>query len=56
MVDYTRMRTEVGSGTKLKTPFLIYKHMGEISFMRLEFIERVETKFREKRKKLASYR
>jgi len=56
MVDYTRMRTELDPEARLKTPFLIYKHVGEISFMRPEFIERVESKFREKRKKLASYR
>ena len=56
LVDYTRMRTELDPEARLKTPFLIYKHVGEISFMRPEFIEQVESKFREKRKKLASYR
>ena len=56
MVDYTRMGTELDPEARLKTPFLIYKHMGEISFMRPQFIERVESKFREKRKLLASYR
>jgi len=56
LVDYTRMRTELDPEARLKTPSLIYKHVGEISFMRPEFIEQVESKFREKRKKLASYR
>ena len=55
MVDYTRMRTEMGDQSKFRPPPSIYRRIGEISFMRPEFIKRAEAKFREKREALASY-
>lgn len=54
MVDYTRLKTEVGDSGRLNTPFRIYKHIGSISFMRPEFINRIREKFNDKKKELKS--
>jgi hypothetical protein len=54
MVDYTRLKTEVDDSGRLDTPFRIYKHIGSISFMRPEFINRVREKFNAKKKELKS--
>jgi len=48
VVDHTRMKIEIGEAGQLKTPFEIYEHLGEISFMRPEFIGAVEKRFKEK--------
>lgn len=48
IVDYTRLKVEVGTNGKMKTPFLVYPQVGEISFMRPEFMTRIEARVREK--------
>jgi hypothetical protein len=52
VVDYTRLKTEVDESGRLNTPLEIYEHIGEISFMRTEFIARIEEKFNSKKKEL----
>jgi len=52
MIDYTRMKTEVGKEGTLQTPFEIYLRIGDISFMRPEFIEKVKSKFYLKKQQL----
>lgn len=52
IVDYTRLNTERDESGRLKTPIEIYNYVGEISFMRPEFIKRVKEKFDSKKKKL----
>lgn len=54
VVDYTRLKTEVDESGRLNTPLEIYEHIGDISFMRPEFIGRVEEKFNSKKKELES--
>jgi len=54
VVDYTRLKTEVSNSGRLNTPLRIYKHIGDISFMRPEFISRVKEKFDAKKKELNS--
>ena len=49
VVDYNRLKTERDESGKLKTPLEIYMHVGEISFMRPDFIQRVKTKFNSKK-------
>ena len=51
IVDYTRLKTETDE-SGLKTPFEIYQHLGNISFMRPEFIEAVDKRFKEKKTEL----
>lgn len=55
VVDYTRLKTEVSESGRLNTPLRIYKHIGSISFMQPEFIERVKERFYSKKKELDSY-
>jgi hypothetical protein len=52
IVHYTRLKTEIDEAGRLKTPFEIYQHLGDISFMRPEFIESVDRRFREKKAEL----
>lgn len=52
IVDYTRLRIERDEAGALKTPIEIYQYVGEISFMRPQFIERVKEKFNSKKKKM----
>ena len=47
-----RFMTEHDSDGKLKTPDLIYEHLGNISYLRPEFIERVKLKFSHKKVEL----
>jgi hypothetical protein len=54
VIDYTRLKTEVDESGRLNTPLEIYEHIGEISFMRPEFITRVKEKFNSKKKELES--
>lgn len=54
VVDYTRLKTEVGESGRLNTPLRIYEHIGSISFMRPEFIKRVKEKFNAKKRELDS--
>lgn len=49
VVDYNRLKTERDETGKLKTPLEIYLKVGEISFMRPDFIKRVKSKFNEKK-------
>ena len=51
IVDYTRLKTEWHENSGMKTPLRIYRHIGEISFMRPEFINRVKEKFNAKKEK-----
>jgi hypothetical protein len=48
-VRFTTERDEEG---KLKTPSRIYSHIGDISYLRPEFIKRVKSKFLSKKQKL----
>ena len=52
IVDYTRLKTETDESGRLKTPFEIYQHLGDISFMRPEFIKAVDKRFNEKKAEL----
>lgn len=54
IIDYNRLKTERDESGKLKTPLEIYEHVGEISFMRPDFIQRVKTKFDAKKKEIES--
>lgn len=54
VVDYTRLKTEVGKSGRLTTPLRIYEHIGSISFMRPEFIKKVKEKFNAKKRELDS--
>jgi hypothetical protein len=49
VLDFNRLRTEREESGKLKTPLQIYAYIGDISFMRADFIERVKTKFNAKK-------
>lgn len=49
---HVRLLTERDDEGRIKTPFMIYKHVGDISFLRPEFIERVKKKFLDKKKEL----
>ena len=55
LVDYIRLNTETDKDGKTLTPFLIHDHIGEIAFMRREFIDRVQNKFIAKKNELALY-
>lgn len=52
MIDYTRMKNEVDKEGTLQTPFEIYLYIGDISFMKPEFIEKVKSKFHTKKQQL----
>ncbi len=54
VIDYNRLRTERDESAKLKTPLEIYEHVGEISFMRPNFMERVKSKFLAKKTEIDS--
>ena len=55
MIDYTRIKTEVDEEGTLQTPFEIYEHIGEISFMGVEFRDKVKKKFITKKNKNFNY-
>jgi hypothetical protein len=48
VIDYLRMEKEVQSKNPLKTPFEVYRKVGEISFSRKEFLDLVKKRFSEK--------
>jgi len=52
VVDYVRMRTENDESGRFRTPHLIYKQVGDISFMRPEFINLIDKRFKEKKAEL----
>ncbi|MBA7635323.1 hypothetical protein ES703_42924 [subsurface metagenome] len=52
-VDYTRLKTEIGE-SGLNIPLRIFRHIGDISFMRPEFIQRTKDKFNAKKRELNS--
>jgi hypothetical protein len=54
LVHHVRLKTEYGGS--LKTPFMVYKHVGAISYMPPAMLERVESKFRAKTLKLQEFR
>lgn len=49
---YIRRKTELDSGKKLKPPITPYQEVGNISFLRPEFINRVKDKFIQKKEEL----
>jgi hypothetical protein len=53
--DRVRFITEKNDEGTLKTPDQIYEHIGDISYLRPEFIERVKSKFLTKKKELDNY-
>jgi hypothetical protein len=50
---HIRLATERDETGKIKTPNQIYSHIGDISYLRPEFIERVKSKFFGKKKELS---
>lgn len=52
IVHYTRYRTEIDETGRLRTPLEVYRHLGNISFMRPEFIEAMDSRFRRKQAEL----
>ncbi len=54
-VDYLRLRTEIDLDGKLLTPSVIYGHIGDISFMRPSFMERIQKQFEAKKREFAKY-
>ncbi len=52
VMDYNRLKTERDQSGKIKTPLEIYMQVGEISFMRPAFIERVKNKFNAKKQEI----
>jgi hypothetical protein len=48
IVDHTRLKVEVPEDGKGKMPLLVYPEIGPISFMRREFIDRIDQRVREK--------
>ena len=55
ILDHLRLKIETEPGGKYKTPYLAYKEMGAIPFMRPEFMERVKKKVMEKQARLGSF-
>ena len=53
LIDYTRLKTERDESGKLTTP-MQYEYIGEISFMRPEFIKMAKDKFGKKKMELES--
>ena len=53
--DRVRFITEKNDEGTLKTPIQIYDRIGDISYLRPEFIERVKSKFLIKKKELDNY-
>jgi hypothetical protein len=51
IVEYTRYKTEYGE-SGLKTPLVIYEHLGSVSYMRPEFIAAVDRRFKAKKAEL----
>ena len=54
VVDHNRLKTERDESGRLKTSLEIYHHVGEISFMRPEFIRTVSAKFTAKKNEIDS--
>ncbi len=52
IVHYTRYKTEIDESGRLRTPLEVYHHLGKISFMRPEFIEAVDSRFKRKQAEL----
>jgi hypothetical protein len=56
LVYHIRLATERDQGFCRNLPFRIHQHVGDISFMRAELIERVRLKFTSKKKELEEIR
>lgn len=54
VLDQARLKQEFPSEGPMKTPFRIYKRLGEVSFMRPAFSERVRNKFLSKNRELGN--
>lgn len=52
MVDHVRMKTEIDENGRLETPFMVYRLLGDISFMRPQFIDAVAKRFKANKAKL----
>jgi hypothetical protein len=50
--NYVRLETEIDEKGVLKTPFRIYKDVGDISFLRPDIIEKIKDKFITKKSEL----
>jgi hypothetical protein len=53
MVDCTRRQTEFEDSGRLKTPLEIYRHLGDVAFLRPEFAEAVDKMFKAKQAELS---
>lgn len=56
VIDYTRLKKELDVSGRVLTPLGIYNSVGEISFMRPEFMNRVKEKFNEKENTIRQHR
>lgn len=56
VLDQERLKQEFPAGRPMRTPFRIYKQIGEISFMRPEYSARVRDKFLAKKRFLEGAR
>lgn len=54
VTDHVRLKTEMDKSGRLNTPLKIYELIGNIFFMRPEFIKRAKKKFNAKKKQLDS--
>ncbi len=52
MVDYIRNTTEFPAGKKMRTPLLMYREIGEVAFMRPEFMDRIRERVEEMQRTL----
>lgn len=52
VIDYNRLKTESDESGRLRMPLEIYMQVGNISFMRPAFIERVKNKFNAKKQEI----
>ena len=50
--DYIRLKKERDKEKRIRTPFMIYQHIGDISFMKPELIEKAKLKFSQKKENL----
>ena len=50
--DYIRLKKERDEEKRIRTPFMIYQHIGDISFMKPELIEKAKLKFSQKKENL----
>lgn len=54
ILDQARLRQEIADKSPIRAPFLIYRHVGGISFMQPEFSKRIRVRFHEKKRQLGT--